>query len=123
MAENPPLATRVLILVSLSDHADSGVRSVCAQHFPSCHVAATMAVWALIERAVAHPHWCNDYAGVLHDIMFLTRVRRRKLYVGDGVTARVKITGAGRRKLYDITTVVGIEDNGYTITLMFPNED
>lgn len=41
---------------------------VCGQHF-TIPVRLSDAARALIERAVAHPHWGNDAKGIMHDIL------------------------------------------------------
>lgn len=95
---------------------------VCRQHY-KYPIACTAAVFGLIEQAVNHPKWCNDFKGVIHDILWMSRkaVCRR---TDDTVWFRVMITGTGRKQWHDLKMVCGPDDDGSPcLTIMLPNED
>ena len=52
----------------LVDGTIGDLAEVSRQHYKT-NIAMTIAVFDLIDRAVKHPDWCNDYAGVWHDIL------------------------------------------------------
>lgn len=62
-----------------------------------------------IQKAVDHPRHCNDWAGVCHDIVWMSRfalgvAKTKAREVGIGECAyRVIITGVNRRKYQVIT--------------------
>lgn len=98
------------------------VPDVCRQHY-KYPVACTAAVWAIIDAAVRNKRYGNSVAGIVHDILWMSRVYKRQLSP-DTVITRVTITGAGKKRLYDFKLVVGPGDNGEpVITLMLPEED
>ena len=49
----------------------------------------------ILQRAVENERYSNDYAGVLHDLLWMSRVYKRPLSES-AVLFRVKITGAGK---------------------------
>lgn len=94
---------------------------VCAQHF-KYPVAATTEVWSIIKRAVENKRHCNDYKGVIHDILWMARNGRTV----DATTRlfTVIITGAGRTRNFTFKIVCGPGDSGEPVlTIMLPNED
>jgi len=98
------------------------VPDVCRQHYKH-PVACTAAVWAIIDAAVRNKRYGNSVAGVVHDILWMSRVYKRELSP-DTVLTRVTIAGAGKKRLYDFKLMVGPGDHGEpVITLMLPNED
>lgn len=104
------------VLVDLSD-AD-GVKG----HF-KYPLACTAAVWAVIDRAVKNEKHCNDLAGVLHDVCWMSKVCARSI---DPTTRifKVIITGAGRKKYHTFKMVCGPGDDAEPVlTLMMPEED
>lgn len=106
------------ILINLSALAPD----VCAQHF-KYPVSCTAAVWAIIDKAVEHPKWHNDLNGVIHDMLGMSKVFCRRV---DDTTRifRVKITGAGRKSLFDFKIVCGPGDDAEPVmTIMLPEED
>lgn len=106
------------VLVDLS----AIVPDVCRQHY-KYPVACTAAVWAIIDAAVRSRHHMNSVAGVVHDILWMSRVYKRHISP-DTVITRVTITGAGRKKLYEFKLNVGPGDSAEpVITLMLPEED
>lgn len=106
------------VLVDLS----AIVPDVCRQHYKH-PVACTAAVWGIIDASVRNRHHMNSVAGVVHDILWMSRVYKRQISP-DTVITRVTITGAGRKKLYDFKLIVGPGDRAEpVITLMLPEED
>jgi hypothetical protein len=86
-------------------------------------VYLTRSVVSLVERAVAHPKWCNDWAGVVWDILWMSR--HGKSVAGDTQRFKVTITGTGRRRLYDMLIQCGptdIDDPSPALTVMLPEE-
>lgn len=108
------IADGVLVDAQLGDFAD-----VTRQHHGPTPVAMTAALFALIEKAVAHPRHCNDFAGVWHDICWMSRGALRNAPAGERRRFRVIITGTGRRKYHDLVAVW----DGEAVTYMLPNED
>lgn len=106
----------------LVDLMQDEMAPVCRQHY-KYPVACTSAVFDIIRRAVENPRWSNDYAGVVHDILWMSRVASRALNPST-VVFRVTITGAGIRQLYDFKLIVGPGDQAEpVITIMMPEED
>jgi pterin-4a-carbinolamine dehydratase len=98
---------------------------VCHEHYKT-HVACTADVMSLIRRAVEHPDWCNDYNGVIHDILWMSRCpAARVLTLSESSHVfRVIITGTGRRTNHDLKIVCSAGDAGEpVITIMKRNED
>lgn len=86
-------------------------------------VACTAAVWALVEKAVNNPSWCNDYAGVVWDILYMSVKGVVSRPGEDTAVFRVIITGTGRQKIHTMKAVVGPGDEGEpVITIMLPEE-
>lgn len=109
------------MLVDLTD-PESDTAEVCRQHY-RYPIACTAAVFEIMRRAVENPRYCNDYKGVLHDMLHMSKVYKRQLSPS-AVMFRVIITGAGRSRNYDFKLVVGPGDQGEpVITIMMPNED
>ena len=108
-------------LVDFTD-PESDTGDVCRQHY-KFPIAATSAVFAVMQKAVENKRYCQDYAGILHDMLWMSRCMGRKLNEST-VMFRVIIQGAGRSKYHDFKLVVGPGDAGEpVITLMMPNED
>lgn len=107
------------VLVDFTDpEQDPAVRQVAHQHFRGKKVLVTRAVFEIMNKAVQHPHWCNDFAGVLHDMLWMSKAFCR--HIGPSARMfRVKITGAGRRQLYDFKRV----DDEDAVTIMLTTED
>lgn len=106
------------VLVDLSAIAPA----VCAQHF-KVPVACTSSVWDIIEKAVNNKRWMNDLNGVIHDMLWMSKVMKRDL----SPTTRlfqVIIKGAGRQSKFTFKSVCGPGDNAEpVITIMLPSED
>ena len=95
---------------------------VCREHY-KYPIACTSTVWDIIERAVNNPKWCNDYVGVLHDILWMSRACASHINETT-VLFPVIITGAGKQKNYKLKMVCGPGDNAEPVmTLMLPEED
>lgn len=106
----------------LVDLMQDVMKDVCRQHY-KYPIACTSAVLDIIQRAVENKRHCNDYAGVLHDILHMSKVYCRKLSES-AVMFRVIIRGAGRKSVYDFKLICGPGDAGEpVITIMLPHED
>lgn len=106
----------------LVDLMQDRMAQVCRQHY-KYPVACTAAVFAIMEKAVANKKHCNDFAGVLHDMLWMSKVMKRKIDEST-VIFRVKIVGAGKKSLYEFKLNCGPGDDGAPVmTLMMPDED
>lgn len=106
----------------LVDLMQDEMTSVCKQHY-KFPIACTIAVFEVMQKAVENPRYCNSYAGILHDMLWMSRCMGRKLNEST-VMFRVIIQGAGRSKYHDFKLVVGPGDAGEpVITLSLPHED
>jgi hypothetical protein len=107
----------------LADATTGDLAEVSAQHFLRVHVAMTAAVFALIEQAVAHPQHANDWRGVWHDILWMSRVAPLRSFPG-GRLFKVVITGTGRKRLHTLKALVHPDEAGRPcLTIMLPDED
>lgn len=106
----------------LVDLMQDEMEEVCGQHYKH-PIACTLPVFEIMQKAVANPRYCNDYAGILHDMLYMSRVH----YQFHGHTARlfqVIIKGAGRKSLYTFKLVCHPGDGGEPVmTIMLPKED
>ena len=83
----------------------------------------TAAVFALIAQAVASPKHANDWRGVWHDILWMSRVSPVQVWQG-GRLFRVIITGTGRKRLHTLKAISHPDEIGRPcITIMLPDED
>ncbi|MDD3465158.1 MAG: hypothetical protein PHH07_06735, partial [Candidatus Cloacimonetes bacterium] len=106
----------------LVDLMQGDMLSVCRQHF-KYPIACTAAVFAIMEKAVSNPRYSNDFAGILHDMLFMSRKAGCKLD-DSTVLFTVIIIGAGRSRYYDFKLNVGPGDDAEpVITILLPNED
>jgi len=86
-------------------------------------VYLTAGVTSLIEQAVASERHCNDYNGVLWDILWMSRFG--KDIAPDTRIFDVIITGAGRKRTHQLYMQVGATDfNDPTpaLTIMLPED-
>jgi hypothetical protein len=91
---------------------------VSRQHFPNAKAAMTSTLYALVEKAVAHPRWLNDLRGVWHDVCFMSRFRN-----AEGLF-KVIITGTGRVRNHILKRVDSHDVDGTpTVTFMLRGED
>ena len=87
-------------------------------------IVCTMGVFALIRKAVEHPDWGNDYCGVLHDILTMSKSTYAKKLDRSTVLFEVIITGTGRKRTHTLKLTVGPGDDlEPVITIMLPDED
>lgn len=106
----------------LVDLMQDEMANVARQHY-KFPIACTAAVFAVMQKAVENPRYCNDYAGILHDMLWMSRCVGRKLN-DFAVLFRVIIQGAGRSKYHDFKLAVGPGDRGEpVITILMPGED
>lgn len=106
----------------LVDLMQDKMLDVCRQHY-KYPIACTAAVWNIIERAVSNPRAHNDFAGVVHDMLWMSRMMKRRVD-NSTVIFRVKIVGAGAKKLFDFKMVCGAGDDAEPVlTIMLPEED
>lgn len=109
------------VLIDLS-YEESDTAQVCRQHYKH-PIACTAAVFEVMQKAVENRNYCNSYAGILHDMLFMSRAAGRKLDEST-VIFPVLIAGAGRRRNYEFKLNVGPGDRGEpVITIMLPSED
>lgn len=108
------------MLIDFTDPA-SDTGEVCREHY-KFPVAATSAVFEIMRKAVENPRYCNDYKGVLHDMLWMSRCNKRQIDAST-VLFQVIIQGAGRQKIYTFKLVCGPGDQGEpVITIMLPND-
>jgi hypothetical protein len=108
----------VLVDATISDLAE-----VSRQHY-KYPIAMTSEVFTIMQRSVKNRRYCNDYRGVWHDILWMSK--RNVISRPDPTTVlfTVKITGAGRRQLYTFKMVCGPgDDSSPVLTLMLPEQD
>ena len=106
----------------LVDLMQDEMLEVCRQHY-KFPIACTTSVFEIMRKAVENPRYRNDYAGVLHDMLWMSKVMKRQIDEST-VIFRVIITGAGRQRNFDFKLQVGPGDQGEpVITIMLPNED
>lgn len=86
-------------------------------------IACTAAVWSIIETAVNNKKFCNDYAGVVWDILHMSRNYQIKKWQ-TGAWFKVIITGTGRKKIHTFKIECHGGDNAEPVlTVMLPEED
>lgn len=104
------------VLVDLSGN------EVCRQHY-RYPVAVTRAVYDIIDRAVKSPNHLNDFPGILHDILWMSRCNSKPLSESARVFD-VVIKGAGRQAVYKMKIVCGPGDDLQpVVTIMLPEDD
>ena len=86
-------------------------------------VACTAGVFAIIEKAVNNKYQCNDYKGVIWDILWMSKVHQIQKWE-TGALFTVKITGAARQSLFTFKIECGPGDSGEPVlTISLPDED
>lgn len=107
-----------------ASYSENDTAEVCAQHFPNHSVCFTAALFSLITTAVENKSHHNDYKGVTHDILWMSRFARwdsngpiRTKYF------KVIITGAGRVRNHILKMVLELSSGRPEITVMLRNED
>lgn len=107
----------------LVDGTIGDLAEVTRQHY-KYPVAMTAAVFALMEKAVNHPKWCNDYKGVWHDILGMSKMNITRRFDPTTHLFKVIITGLGRKRTHELKAVCGPGDDAEpVITIMLPEED
>ena len=107
----------------LVDGIIGDLAEVTQQHY-KYPVAMTAAVFALMEKAVNHPKHCNDYLGVWHDILWMSRKYITHRIDPTCHLFEVIITGTGRKKIHTLKVMCGPGDNAEpVVTIMLPEED
>ena len=95
---------------------------VCAQHY-KYPVACTAEVWTVIDAAVKNPRHLNDLNGVVHDILWMSRMNARALDESTRLFD-VIVEGAAPTSVFTFKAVCGPGDNAEpVITVMLPGED
>ena len=96
---------------------------VSRQHY-KYPIACTAGLFGLMRQAVEHPRWCNDYLGIWHDILTMSKSTYAKKLGRSTVLFEVRITGTGCRCVHSLRLVVGPGDDlEPVITIMLPDED
>ena len=87
-------------------------------------IACTAGLFSLMRQAVEHPRWCNDYPGILHDILTMSKSTYAKTLDQSTVLFEARITGTGRKCVHALKLIVGPgDDMEPVITIMLPEED
>jgi len=87
-------------------------------------VACTSAVWAIVEAAVANKKHCNDFAGVVWDVLWMSQKGIVRRIDESQYIFRVIITGTGRQKHHDLKIVChGGDAAEPVLTILLPEED
>ncbi len=108
----------VLVDANIGDLAE-----VTQQHY-KWPVAMTASVFAMIETAVNHPKHCNDYRGVWHDILWMSKMNITHRFSESSHLFKVIITGLGRKRIHELKIVCGPGDDAEpVVTVMLPEED
>lgn len=106
----------------ICDLMQDEMAQVARQHY-KFPVACTSAVFDIMQKSVENPRFCNDYAGILHDMLWMSRTYKRTVDEST-VIFRVIIKGAGRKSVFDFKMVCGPDDSGAPcMTIMLPSED
>ena len=85
-------------------------------------VCFTSTLWTVIDKAVKNKKWMNDLQGIIHDILWMSRVYKVSLSPSI-VRFTVIITGAGRKKNHVLELQVHGGDEGEpVITVGYPQD-
>lgn len=100
---------------------------VSRQHY-RYPVYMTAAVFGLIERAVANSKHCNDFKGIWHDVLYMSRRDPSRRQWQTGCEFTVIITGAGRSKYHRMKIECGprgltIDDGEPAMLVSMADED
>jgi hypothetical protein len=86
-------------------------------------VACTAGVFSIIRKAVENKYHCNDYNGVIWDILHMSRMYQTKKWT-TGALFQVKIKGAEHKQLFTFKIECSGGDNAEPVlTVMLPDED
>ena len=87
-------------------------------------IACTASVWRIVEAAVASKKHCNDLAGVIWDLLWMSQKGIVRKIDETQHIFRVVIIGAGPKKYYDFKIMChGGDDLEPVLTIMLPHED
>lgn len=87
-------------------------------------VACTSAVWAIVAAAVANKKHCNDFNGVVWDLLWMSQKGVVTKIDESQSIFRVIITGASSKRYYDFKIVChGGDQAEPVLTIMLPRED
>lgn len=112
------IADGVLVDANRGDLAE-----VTQQHY-KYPVALTAAVFSLMERAVNNKRWCNDYRGIWHDILWMSKRGAIARPDPSTVVFKVIIRGAARQSVWTLKAVCGPGDDlSPVVTIMLYGED
>ncbi len=93
------------VLVSANE---GDLAEVTRQHLGDTKAYMTRALFDLIEKAVSNKRWCNDWKGVWHDILWMSRGVRKVVVQRNRPTLfKVIITGTGRKRLHTLKVELG----------------
>jgi len=96
---------------------------ICSQLY-KYPLAVTAEVWGIIERAVSNKQHCNDYEGVIWDLLWMSQRGIFKRIDKSQHLFQVIITGAGTDNLHTFKIVCHPGDNAEPVlTVMMPSED
>lgn len=86
-------------------------------------IACTETVWNIINAAVKNKKYCNDYEGVIWDIIYMSRFKSQAISASTHLY-KVIITGVSRQRTFTFKIMVHPGDNMEpVITIMLPEED
>ena len=106
----------------LVDLMQDEMTAVCRQHY-KFPIACTYEVFSIMQKAVENENYCNDYAGILHDMLWMSRSCGYKIDQST-VMFPVIIAGAGRQRKFHFKLLVHPGDNMEpVITIMLPDQD
>lgn len=101
---------------------DEQMSDIAKRHY-KFPISCTSSVFGIMKKAVENSEYSNDYAGILHDMLWMSKVMKRQIDEST-IIFRVIIAGAGRQRNYDFKLQVGPGDQGEpVITIMMPDED
>lgn len=87
-------------------------------------VSCTAAVWSIVEAAVASARHCNDYPGMVWDLLWMSQKGTIRRIDDTQHIFRVIITGAGRKRYHDFKIMCHGGDQGEPVlTILLPEED
>ena len=87
-------------------------------------VACTNTVFNIIEQAVNNKKYCNDFKGVVWDIMYMASHGHMRKLNESTVLFKVIITGTGKKKYHEFKCLCHPGDQGEPVlTIMLPEED
>jgi hypothetical protein len=105
----------------LVDATQGEFAAVSREHFPDYHLALTSAVFALVREAVESASG-SDFAGVWHDILWMSRVCPVRLLPG-GHTFKVGVRAGSHLRWHELKILFHGGNYGEPCaTVMLPDE-